>query len=137
MTYFISMLIVLALIVGFFVLTWYEAEHGVRFLAARRSRLDQDVERVAFAFAHIDFGAFLREEVRHIIVRIGHDIAHLSLVVVRAVERLLTRLVRRLRTPRALDTEPRENAREFVKTLSEFKEQLNATHPEISDIESK
>ncbi|OGG78586.1 hypothetical protein A3A36_01850 [Candidatus Kaiserbacteria bacterium RIFCSPLOWO2_01_FULL_52_12b] len=131
------MLIVLALIAGFFILTWYEAERGVRFFAAQRSRLDQNVERISFAFAHIDFGAFLREEMRHLIVRISHDIAHLSLMVVRAVERLLTRLVRRLRTPRALDTAPRDSAREFVKTLSEFKGQLNATHPEISDIDLK
>lgn len=137
MIYFILMLIALGLVIGFFALTWYEAQQGVRFFEARRLRFDKNIESVKYVFSHVDFGAFLREEVRRISVHIGHEAVHLSLIVVRAVERLLTRLVRRFHITHATDTASRENAREFVKTLSEFKEQLNATHPEISDIESK
>ena len=77
----------------------------------------------------------MRDEILHLASRIGHDIAHFSLLVVRAVERLLTRLVRRLRAQPEIDTAPRETAREFVKTLSDFKDNLKATHPEIHEIQ--
>ena len=136
MPYLISEIVVLALIGGFIALTRYEDKHDMRFFSVWRSRLDHKVERIVYTFTHVDVLAFLREEIRHLAIRIGHDITHLSLLVVRAIERLLTRLMRRFRTSPALDTDSRQNARDYVKTLSEFKDQLNATHPEISDIES-
>lgn len=83
-------------------------------------------------------GAFVREEVRRLAARISHDLAHLSLQAVRTTERLLTRLVRHLRsrhTIDTIDTVPRENVREFVKTLSDFKSQLKGTHPEVGEIQ--
>ena len=61
---------------------------------------------------------------------------HLSLIVVRSVERVLTRLVRRLRTHPEVDTAPRETAREFVKVLSEFKDDLKENRPDISELEN-
>ncbi len=134
MTYLIFILAVLVLLIGFFVLSDYEAQKGMRVFARERARLDGNVERVTFILAHIDFGSFLREEVRHIMRRIAHNIAHLSLQAVRATERFLTHLVRYLRTKHAIDTVPHENAREFVKTLSDFKNHLETTRPEIPDI---
>jgi hypothetical protein len=124
----------LALLVGFFSLTDHEARSGVRILAFYRGRLDHIVERIVFVFENVNLGAFLRDEIRHLAGRIGHDIVHFSLIIVRSIERLLTSLVRRLRNHPEIDTAPRETAREFVKTLSDFKGNLNATHPEISDI---
>jgi len=139
MTYLVFVLATLVLLSGFLALTWYETGRGVRFYASSRTRLDQNVERIEFILAHIDLSAFLRDEIRHFARRIGHDIVHLSLVVVRAVERTLTRLIRYFHMRQAVDIAPRESAREFVKTLADFKNGLKGTHPEISvpDVESK
>ena len=135
MTYLISIFATIALLGGFVMLTSYEARRGVRLFAAPRARLDRNIERIEFVLENVDLGAFLRDEIRRFISRLGHDLAHLSLQVVRATERLLTRLVRYLRSRHAVDTVPRESTREFVKTLSDFKGRLKATHPEISDIQ--
>jgi len=135
MVYLLFILATIALLGGFFALTQYEARRGARLFAEKRALLDRNIERVAFIIEHVDLGAYLRDEVRHLVGRISHDIAHLSLLAVRAVERLLTRLVRYLRSRHAVRTLPRENVREFVKTLSDFKGTLKATHPEVSDIQ--
>ena len=124
----------LALLAGFFVLSGYEARRGTRVFSLQRARLDAQVEQIGFILTHVDFKTFLREEIRSITQRIAHDVARISLQAVRAVERLLTRLVRHLRTVRGLDVAPRENVREFVRTLSDFKDQLKEPPPEIQDI---
>ncbi|NNM83763.1 hypothetical protein HKL94_00900 [Candidatus Parcubacteria bacterium] len=134
MAHLIVILVLSALLVGFLVLTGYESRRGTRFYASGRARLDTVVARVEFVLAHVNLGVFLRDEIRHFAGRIGHDLVHASLLTVRSVERLLTRLIRRLRTHPEVDTAPRETAREFVKVLSEFKGNLKATRPEISDI---
>jgi hypothetical protein len=131
----IFILISLALLIGFFALTSYEARRGSRVYAGGRARLDASIERAEFILTHVNLGVFLRDEIRHLAGRMGHDLIHTTLVVVRAVERLLTRLVRRLRTHPEVDTAPRETAREFVKVLSEFKDNLKATPHDISAIE--
>ncbi|MDP2665825.1 MAG: hypothetical protein Q8P23_04335 [bacterium] len=134
MEYLIFILITLALLGGFFALTNYEARRGVRVFATHRARLDRNIERIEFILGHVDLGAFLRDEIHHFARRIGHDSVHLSLIVVRATERLLTRLIRYFHTRQATDTTPHENVREFVKTLSDFKGGLKATHPEVGEI---
>lgn len=134
MGYLIFILITLALLGGFFVLTNYEVRRGVRVYAAQRDRLDKTVERIEFVLQHVDLGSFLRDEMRRLVARLSHDIAHLSLQAVRATERLLTRLVMHLRSKHSVDTAPRGNVREFVKTLSDFKGGLKATHPEVGEI---
>ena len=131
----IFILISLVLLAGFSALTVYEARRGVRFYAAGRSRFDAFISHAAFILTHADFALFIKNELKDLGTRIGHDIAHLSLLTVRAAERLLTRLVRRLRPAQDIDITPRETSREFVKTLSDFKDNLKATHPEISDIQ--
>jgi len=124
----------LILCAGFLTLTSYEADHGVRFWSAERTKLDRQIDRIDFIIKHVDFAAFLREEIQHVAQRTAHSIVHLSLQLVRMIERLLTRLVRHFRTQEAA-VPPRESAREFVKTLSDFKEQLKASPPEIPDIQ--
>ena len=131
----IAVLVLLALLIGFVVLTRYEARRGARFFAPERDALDKNVERVEFIVAHVDLMAFAREEFSRALNQIGHTIAHLSLQAVRAVERLLTRLVRHLRTRNQESVAPRETAREFVKTLSDFKDTLKATHPDSDAFE--
>ena len=134
MAYLIFILVTLALLVGFFILSDYETRHGSRFFALERAHLDGKVEQVEFILTNVDLAAFLREEVRSIAKHAVHKVVHFSLQAVRAVERVLTRLTRHLRSQRAVDITPRENAREFVKTLSDFKDQLKETSPEIPDI---
>ncbi len=125
----------LVLLVGFFALVGYEERRGTRVFAGLRTRFDQNVVRIEFILAHVDFGAFFLDEVRRFAARFGHYIAHLSLLVVRAAERLLTRAVRHLRTRHIADAAPRESATGYVRALSDFKDRLKATHPEIPDIQ--
>ena len=134
MIYFIFIFASLLLLAGFFTLTNYEARRGARLYEPQRARLDRTIDRIVFITEHVNLAEFLRDEVRHIAGNIGHKVVHFSLVVVRAIEHLLTHLVRRLRNHPEIDTSPRETAREFVKTLSDFKGNLKATHPEIIDI---
>lgn len=113
----------------------YEMRRGIRLYESKRMSLDRTVDRIVFITEHVNLAEFLRDEVRHLAGRIGHDIVHFSLIVVRIIERLLTKLMRRLRNHPEIDTSPRETAREFVKTLSDFKDNLKATHPETQEIQ--
>ncbi|MDP1706956.1 MAG: hypothetical protein Q8L30_00110 [bacterium] len=135
MIYTIFILASLLLLVGFFMLKNYEMRRGIRLYESKRMSLDRTVDRIVFITEHVNLAEFLRDEVRHLAGRIGHDIVHFSLIVVRIIERLLTKLMRRLRNHPEIDTSPRETAREFVKTLSDFKDNLKATHPETQEIQ--
>ena len=134
MGHLIFILTTLVLVAGFLILVGYERRRGMRLFEVARGRLDRNIARIEFVVDHVDFGAFFIEESHRIAARIGHDIAHISLLVVRATERLLTRVVRHFRSRHAGDAAPRESARGYVKTLSDFKDRLKTTHPEISDI---
>ena len=134
MAYIVVVLIPLVLIAGLFPLTSYEDRRGVRFFAKQRTLLDGKIDHAIFIFENVDLNAFIQDLVHRIVHQIAHDIAHLSLLSVRAVERGLTRIVRHLRANRVNDMPQRESTREFVKTLSDFKEQLRETPPEIPDI---
>jgi len=134
MMYLIFIFASLVLLCGFFALTRYEAGRHMRFFAPARARFDHNAEHVKFILTHVDFGVIVREEAYRIAHRITHAVACFSLQAVRTVEHVLTRLVRYLRIRHAADVEPRDNAREFVKTLSDFKDRLKETHPKIPDI---
>lgn len=97
MSYLIAIVVSLILIIGFLSLTSFEAARGVRLLGGLRRRLDRKVGQASFIIAHVDLGSFVRDAVRDGIERVLHDIAHASLVVVRFIERVLTRFVRKLR----------------------------------------
>jgi hypothetical protein len=134
MAYVILILASILLFAGFLALTRYEAARGVRFFAPTRDRFDREAERLAFIAMHVDLAAFIEAEARRLSARLGHDIAHGVLQAVRFVERLLTRLVRRLRIHHApKPIVARETTREFVKQLSSFKGELSATRPEDLD----
>jgi len=130
----IFILVSLALLIGFLALSAYETKRGARLFAPARTRFDQSVTRITFVLTHVDFVAFVRDLVIHAAHCIAHDVAHFSLLAVRAIERFLTRLVRYLRTWRAADIVPHENTREFVKTLSDFKNHLETTRPDLPDV---
>lgn len=134
MAYLIVLAVALALFAGFFALTAFEARRGARLFSEERSRLDRRVERISFIIAHVDWSAFAKEEAHRVIGRLTHDIAHAFLRAVRATERFLTNLVRHLRVRHSIEPAPRENAREFVKHLSDFKGRLSAVRPEVPDV---
>lgn len=117
-------------------MTAYEARSGARFFAPSRARLDEKVSHLEFILRSIDFGKLIRTEVYRVAVFLGHLIAGLSLQAIRAIERLLTRIVRHLHTHHRVDTVPRESAGAFVKTLSDFKGSLKE-HPVAPDAEQK
>lgn len=129
----VFILIAALLLIGFLTLTWYEERQGRRLvLAPTRSRLDQRLSRVQFIVEHVDLAAFVRDEIRRGMSQMGHAIVAGSLSAVRAIERLLTRLVRYLRTRHPVEPDTVADTRPFVKTLSAFKNRLKKTKP--SDI---
>lgn len=122
---------------GFVVLTRYEKVRGARVFNGPRTQLDERIYNAQFILKHVDLPAFLQEELERFMRVIGHAIAHLSLQLVRATERLLTRLVRHLRTQHTEPLAPRESARPFVKTLSAFKDTLKTNAPNPDDFDIK
>lgn len=97
MAFIIPILLALAALAGFLSLTYFETTHGVRILGGLRRRLDRRVGQATFIIQHVDLGAFVRDTLRAFAERIIHDVAHVSLIAVRFVERMLTRVVRHQR----------------------------------------
>ncbi|HYF28950.1 MAG TPA: hypothetical protein VEA36_01130 [Candidatus Paceibacterota bacterium] len=115
MSYLIAIIVSLILLVGFLTLTAFEASHGVRILGGVRRRLDRKVGQASFILSHVDLGSFVRDSIRDGIERVLHDIAHTSLLLVRFIERVLTRFVRQLRGRKEeLPERPRRTFREAV-----------------------
>lgn len=103
----------LALLALFLVITALEARTGRRFaLSGARYRFDQKMERTAFIIRHVDWGAFLNDLTKSGAERLLHDVAHTTLLFVRAVERELTSLVRTLRARREPAALPAPDAEE-------------------------
>lgn len=100
MIHFIGILIPLALLVVFLVWVSIEERTGKRLLASRRYVLDSKIDKATFIAEHVDWGAFAHDLTRTSFERALHDIAHGTLLGVRALERELTQLVRTLRTRR-------------------------------------
>ncbi|MBP7741063.1 MAG: hypothetical protein KA104_00025 [Candidatus Pacebacteria bacterium] len=90
----------LTLFGGFLLLTAFETGRG-RVGGSVRTRFDKHAARVAFIISHVDWSAFVKHLIRASAERIAHDVAHTSLLVIRFLERMLTRLVRALRERRA------------------------------------
>lgn len=102
MTYFIVLAALLAILAAFLGLTAYEARTKRRIFAGARYRLDTRVARLEFIARHVDWGAFSADVARTAFLRAAHDVMHGTLVLVRTVERLLTRAVKNLRETRTV-----------------------------------
>ena len=95
-----------------------------------RLRLDRFVGQGMLIVEHVDLAGFIREESIRLLRRATHDMARFGLTSIRAIERLLIRLVQRLRAAESQLTRPtQESTRSFVRTMAEFKGQLEATRP--------
>jgi len=135
MIYLTLVIISVALCALFLFLTAHEARTGTRLLRQKREQLDVHASRVFFIIAHVDLAAFMRDLVREVGKRLAHDTAHLSLVFVRATERLLTRLVRALRTHKAESATTSTSASPFVRSMSDLKQKLRSDTDEQGSAE--
>ncbi len=126
MTYLIILLVSLALFIGFLVLTRFEKKRGLRVAGMLRNKLDARTSHAAFVVSHVDWSAFLKHLVVSVAERIAHDVVHATLLVVRTVERLLTRTVKYLREKRGAaplpDTD--EIQRPVTRTLAYLRQAL-------------
>ena len=86
------------LLAGFLALTFAEARTGRRALGALRASLDAEVLHAAGIVRRADFGALFFHGLRAALEYAIHGLVHGVLSAVRAVERLLTRAARALRT---------------------------------------
>ncbi|MDB4992307.1 MAG: hypothetical protein JWL75_552 [Parcubacteria group bacterium] len=100
-SYLIAIFIPLGILVGFLLLITVEGRRGARIiLPGRRYQFDLKAARALFILKHVDWGAFAHDLTRTGIERMAHDIAHSTLMAVRALERQLTQVVRTLRARR-------------------------------------
>ena len=100
MLYLILILVSLVLFLGFLLLTVFERNRGMRIAGVSRNHLDAKVARATFVVRHVDWSAFLKDVVRAFLERVAHDVAHGVLLIVRIIERTLTRIVKSLRARR-------------------------------------
>lgn len=126
MTYLILILGSLLLLTGFVLWSWFETQHGFRILGGVRRKLDRQVARTTFVLTHIDWGAFFAHMARTTAERVAHDVVHTTLLIVRATERTLTRLIRSLRERVARHEpsgEPVEGS-QLIATIVRFRKSL-------------
>ncbi|MGE5540716.1 MAG: hypothetical protein ACM3TU_00295 [Bacillota bacterium] len=129
MSYLITILGTLLLLLGFVLWSWFETRQGFRVFAGPRKRLDREAARTAFILRHIDWGAFVAHVGKSAAARVAHDIVHSLLLMVRASERTLTRAIRSLRTRVAsheASGEPVEGS-QLIATLVRFRKNLRRT----------
>jgi hypothetical protein len=129
MVLLIAFILSAALFAGFLALTAREARTGSRFLAEPRAKLDERLDTFMRAFGHVDMGAFVYHFLRDTSHKLAHDIAHVSLAGVQALEALLRRTVARLRA-RRLET---GNPRQFVEYVTHVKKNLRAKKTEVKE----
>lgn len=125
MAYIIAILLSLTLLGAFLALTHYETTHGVRFFGTIRGRFDKKVARAAFIINHVDWPALISHMTKTVLARIAHDIAHTTLIIVRILERVLTRVVKSLRTRRESVDVVRDHKRfDLRASLAQFRSTL-------------
>lgn len=104
----IALAVIALLLGGFLILTALEAKHGARFLERTRGALDERVASVSAAVRHPGFRATVTEGLQDIAAHGVHEVVHGFLVLVRGVERMLTRLVRSIRARQSKQTSTAE-----------------------------
>ncbi|MDB5195397.1 MAG: hypothetical protein JWO84_581 [Parcubacteria group bacterium] len=123
MSYLVAVLASLLLLVGFVMWSWLETRTGFRLFPRSRRRFDSKVARTAFVIRHIDWAAFFQHLARSSAERIAHDLVHTTLIVVRAMERMLTRTIRTLRERVAQSAEdgPPVEGSQLIATIVRFR----------------
>ena len=136
MAYGIAILLSIILLSAFLALTRYETTHGVRFFGQLRGRFDERVGKAFFVVRHVDWSAFLAHMTRTGAARIAHDLAHTSLIIVRIIERVLTRIVKYLRTRRQNPEVATERKRFDIRaSLAQFRSSRERRDQALHEIE--
>lgn len=97
MSYFIITSIAVGLLLLYVVVLVIERKRGKRFFSESRARFDARVSRVLYIIKHIDWGAFFGHLFKLSLEKVAHDIVHGTLLMVRTMERTLTKAIRALR----------------------------------------
>jgi hypothetical protein len=135
MSYLIAVLVSLLVLASFLLFSSLETRYGFRVLAGPRRRFDRHVARATYVARHIDWSGFIAHIVKTTAERIAHDIVHTTLLVVRAVERILTRIIRVLRervASRATDEPPVEGS-QLIATIIRFRKSFKRELPPAQD----
>ncbi len=133
MGYLIAETSAITLFAGFIALTQYEKYRGARFIPTYREKIDLFAIKARFIIEHVDFLAFIYETIRQAFNKMAHDSVHLALRVTYLIERHLVRAVDYFRirfTTRQDFSKPTKKSSEFVRTITDFKQEL---HKERSD----
>lgn len=126
MTYLFAVGASLLLLIAFVGFSYVETKTGVRFLGGMRRKLDRQVTRASYVATHIDWAGFFHHLAKSNAERVAHDLVHTTLLVVRATERTLTRLIRTLRERVARHEpsgEPVEGS-QLIATIVRFRKNL-------------
>lgn len=135
MSYLIAVLGSLLLLASFLLFSSLETRYGFRVLSGPRKRFDRQVARVTYVAQHIDWGGFIAHIVKTMAERVAHDLVHTSLLIVRAVERILTRLIRVLRERVAsrVSDEPPVEGSQLIATIIRFRKSFRREQPPTQD----
>ncbi len=120
MLYLILILASIGLFAAFLGLTVLEARSGTRVLASQRTKLDKIIAQYTFIAKHVDWGAFVKSALQSAFERVIHDVAQVSLICVRFLERQLTGLIRTLRTRRPNMLAPKPSRTPMLVQMSRF-----------------
>ncbi len=107
MTLIVAILAVAILLGAFVTLTYFERAGGFRVLSPMRRFLDKRADTFLHVAREADIGALAWNGVRALIDAFVHEVVHVVLVIVRFLERSLTRIAREIRGRRAGENDPR------------------------------
>ncbi len=114
MTYLLLIITSILLFTGFLGLTMAENRMGKRVLGGLRKAFDTHVRRGMFLVQHVNWSHFLSHLVQGLVARMVHDVAHVSLLLVRFMERRLTSVVRYMRDRRPIMLAPKPSRASIV-----------------------
>lgn len=128
MAYLIAIALSLIAFGGFLLVTAFEQDRGIRIFRRQREQLDERAARLSFVVTHVDWSAFLAHLTKEGLERLLHDVAHTSLMIVRMLERELTRAVRAIRARRGLGLEDsRERPSPVTRTMRYLRTAVRTT----------
>lgn len=124
MSYLLSTLITGALLMLFFVIVVIERRRGHRYFDTVRRKLDADTSRMFYVLEHVDWPAFFAHITKVSLERIAHDMVHGTLILIRAVEKSLTRAIRVLRERVAHQDGVKVEGFQLKETMRQFRKSL-------------
>lgn len=139
MSYLLGTIITFAVVLLFVAVLLVERTRQRRFFPTVRARFDARVERTVYIIEHIDWGAFFGHVLKLSLEKIAHDIVHGILLMVRTIERSLTRAIRVLRERLAYRSESSHASEgfELTKTIQRFRKNMKREDHDTSKDETE